>query len=98
MREASLEGAIGVASVASIAGLLLPSIDDAWNAHPADGETRRRVTTGEQVYFLILAVLGSLQSLKARSLFPLLFALALGGAVAWTYERALASQPGVPDG
>lgn len=95
MTEAAINGAIGVASVAGIAGLLLPSIDDAWNAHPDDGDTRRRLSTGECVYFLILITVGSLQSLKARSAFPLVFGLGLGAAVAFTYEHALHASKGV---
>lgn len=94
MNDQALSGAISVASVAGVAGLLLPSIDNAWDAGRENGEMRKRLTSGEQVYFLILAAVGGLWSVKARSWFPLVFGLALGGAVAFTYERALSSQPG----
>lgn len=92
MNAAALDGAIGVASVAGIAGLLLPSIDAAWDNN--DPEIRKRVSSGEQVFFLIVATVASLQALKARSIFPLIFGAVLAGAIAFTYERALQSQPG----
>lgn len=89
MDNSALDGAIGVVGVASIAGLLLPSIDEAWKAPPGDGETKHQIRAGEKVYFLTLLAVGTLQSMRHRSLFPLAFALALGATIAYTYEHAL---------
>lgn len=91
MDSAALDGAIGAVGVASIASLFLPGIETLWDAHPADGEQKKRLRTGLGVYFLILASAGVLQSMRAKSAFPFVFVMLLGGVVAFTFERALAS-------
>lgn len=98
MNDQALDGAIGAIGVASIASLFLPGIESLWDAHPADGEQRRRLRTGETIYFLILGTAGLLQSLRSRSAFPLVFVLALGGVVCFTFERALAASRQADEG
>lgn len=97
LNDAALDGAIGAIGTVAIGSLLLPGIDQLWDAHPRDGVKRKQLRSGEQVYFLILATAGVLQSLRAKSIFPLVFVLALGAVVAFTFERAIRSPPDDPD-
>lgn len=91
MDDRALDGAVGALGTVAIASLFLPGISDLWDAHPADSDTRRRLRTGESVYLLILGTAGVLYSLRARSAFPLLFVVVLGGIVTLTFERAFRS-------
>lgn len=91
MNDAAIDAAAAAVGVVAIGSLLLPGIDQLWDSHPADGEQRKRLRTGESVYFLILASAGTLYALKSRSAFPLFVVLALGVVVSVTFERALRS-------